>query len=77
MYKLNKQELVAAKKVLGLVNLDATDENIEHYQKCDYLTINTGNDGEDYCWYLDADDNEACVCVNTLKEVNPEDVGLI
>lgn len=76
MYKMNEKEIKAAKKVLEMVNIEVTEDNINHYISCDYLTINTGNDGKDYCWYLDADNNEACVCVDSLEETDAESVGL-
>lgn len=74
MYKMNEKEIEAAKKILEMVGIEPTEENIVHYQSCDYLTINVSN-GVDYCWYFDGND-EACVRVDTLEEVDAESVGL-
>lgn len=77
MTNINKKELKAALKVLGLVNIDMTEENVKHYMNCDYLTFHDGNDGKEYCWYFDADEKDICIDIESLKEVNVEEKGLI
>ena len=41
------------KMVLELASIEPTAANIAHYENCDYLTQNTGRDGEEYIWYMD------------------------
>lgn len=47
------------KLVLEEVGLEATEDNIAHYESCDYLTINRGRDGKTYVWYMDEQYNVA------------------
>lgn len=47
------------KLVLEEVGIEATEENIRHYESCDYLSVNIGRDGKEYVWYFDGSDNVA------------------
>ena len=52
-------------KALYECNIEPTQENINHYEKCEYLTINTGRNGRDYAWYGD-EHNSVAVDIETL-----------
>lgn len=66
--------ITAAKKVLTKVGIEPTAENIERQEDIDCLTINTFR-GNDYCWYMD-EVYDVCISVDTLEEVDPEEIGL-
>ena len=76
MMGINEKEFEAALKVLEKVDIDATEENVKHYIDCDYLTFHNRNDGKEYCWYLDCDDNDVCIDIETFEEVNAVEKGL-
>lgn len=45
--------------------IEPTKEDVERFEKCDFLTINRGKDGNEYIWYLDSDNMEAAMCIET------------
>ena len=61
------------KLVLEEVGLEATEENIKHYESCDYLSVNTGRDGKEYVWYLDEKNNVAAD-IETGKFLSEEEI---
>ena len=63
--KIAQRELEAKLKALCESNIEPTQENINHYEKCEYLTINTGRNGRDYAWYGD-EHNSVAVDTETL-----------
>jgi hypothetical protein len=70
-----KQVIAAEKKVLTMVGIDPTIENIVRLSG-EYLTINISpKDGRQYCWYMD-NEYEACISVDTLEEADPEELRL-
>jgi len=71
---MNNKEMEAALKVLDILNFKTTEDNVRTFCKCDYLTINKGRDGKDYAWYFDGDGCEAAVSVDTLTELNKDEI---
>jgi hypothetical protein len=65
----SEKELKAMKKALVTVGLEGTNENVKHYEACDYLSINKGRNGRYYAWYIDADKKETAIDIETLEEL--------
>lgn len=51
-----------------------TEEDVERFEKCDFLTENAGRDGKTYYWYCDGDGFEAAACVETGEFLNKEQI---
>lgn len=75
MKEITEKELLAVKKVLELLNIIPTEENVKFYYTNGYITVDTAKDGSKYCWYLDSE-KEVCISIDTLQQVNPKEVGL-
>lgn len=63
---------IKALELAGVVDIDA--ETIERAEAHDWLTINRGRDGNEYAWYLDPDGKEACVRIDTGKQVDEQTI---
>ena len=71
--KISQKELEAKLKALNESNIEPTLENIKHYEKCEYLTINTGRNGRDYAWYVD-EHNSVAVDIKTLDVLSSTEI---
>lgn len=63
--------------VMEAAGQDAGKENIKAMEKCDYLSENTGSDGRNYVWYLDADGHEAAANAETGELLTKEQIEAI
>lgn len=75
MKTLTEQEIKAAKMALDTFGMEPTIENITKEIDHDYLSFSDKNEKR-YCWYLDCDNHETCIEVNTLTRVDAREAGL-
>lgn len=68
-----KNYLRLAKEILSDLNLLCDDEDVEYAEDHDWLTINTGRDGEMYMWYSDGD-HEVCRNIRTCEDLTAEEI---
>ena len=63
--------------VMEAAEQDSSIENIATMEKCDYLSENTGSDGRNYVWYLDADGHEAAADAETGELLTKEQIETV
>lgn len=72
MKNLTNEEIKAIEKVADIIGIDK--ENIEDYYNDDTITINKCRNGRIVAWCIWSEDNQACVYVDTLEELDEEEI---
>lgn len=74
MDELTEQQLRAARAILEYVNVEPNDENVKRYIEWEIITF-THDEYGNYCWYMDDEDGtEICLRVETLQEIDTDEI---
>ena len=73
MEELTERQIQAAKMILEYVDIEPTDANVRRYVAREVLDFTEDEHGH-YCWYMDDEGTELCIHVETLEEIETEDV---
>lgn len=73
MDELTDQQLLAARTILEYANVEPDEINLRHYLEWEIITFTSDANGN-YCWYMDDAGTEICLHVDTLEEMDTEEL---